>query len=197
MLRARARAHNQAVTNDDFSILAAVAAAESHPYRLLDHLNALGIPVARSTLYRRVDGLLREGMLTASASEGKNGHERRHLSLTERGRKRLAGLAAAIIRREPLESPRFGLALACARVLDTSELPGVLRMRMATAARQLTAEEQELARMEGNETSWDRASRERRVAHLKADLQWLQGVIARNAGVRAEETKERRLAAAG
>lgn len=166
---------------DDFPILAAVAAAEAHPYRLLEHLNALGIHTARSTLYRRVDALIADGFLTSHAGEGKNGRERRDLSLTERGRRRLADAATAVIRREPLESPRFALALACARILDTASLPGVLRMRMATAARRLTAEEQELNAIDAREAFWDRASHERRVAHLKADLQWLQAVLARNA----------------
>ncbi|GAB4337438.1 MAG: hypothetical protein Kow0010_25620 [Dehalococcoidia bacterium] len=170
---------NRLVTNDDFAILAAIAAAESHPYRLLDHLGALGIQIPRSTLYRRVDALVAEGLLTARGTRGKNGHERRALTLTERGRERLAGLAGAIVRREPLASPRFALAIACARALDTTGLPEVLRSRMAAAARRLTAEERRLAALGDDVSFWERASQERQVAHLKADLQWLQELRAR------------------
>ncbi|MBK6319522.1 MAG: hypothetical protein IPF51_12255 [Dehalococcoidia bacterium] len=35
--------------NDDFPILAAVAANPTHPYALLEHLQALGLHVSRST----------------------------------------------------------------------------------------------------------------------------------------------------
>ena len=49
--------------NDDFPILAAIAATPAHPYRVLDHLNALGIKATRSTLYRRVDVLTAAGLL--------------------------------------------------------------------------------------------------------------------------------------
>ena len=169
------------MTNDDFAILAAIAAAESHPYRLLDHLGTLGIYIPRSTLYRRVDALVAEGLLAARSARGKNGHERRTLTLTGPGRERLASLAGGVIRREPLESPRFALAIASARALDMPGLPEVLRSRMATAARRLTAEERRLAAGASDDSFWERASRERQVAHLKADLQWLQDIRARAA----------------
>jgi len=50
--------------NDDFPILAAVAANPTHPYALLEHLRALGLPpgpryseILRAVRAARLDGL--------------------------------------------------------------------------------------------------------------------------------------------
>ena len=63
--------------NDDFPILAAVAANPTHPYALLEHLQALGLHVSRSTLYRRVEALAAQGWLDADDIRGESGHYRR------------------------------------------------------------------------------------------------------------------------
>ena len=60
--------------NDDFPILAAVAANPTHPYALLEHLQALGLHVSRSTLYRRVEALAAQGWLDADDIRGESGH---------------------------------------------------------------------------------------------------------------------------
>ena len=65
--------------NDDFPILAAVAANPTHPYALLEHLQALGLHVSRSTLYRRVEALAAQGWLDADDIRGESGHYERHL----------------------------------------------------------------------------------------------------------------------
>lgn len=169
--------------NDDFPILAAVAAYPAHPYQLLDHLNALGVKATRSTLYRRVDGLVEAGLLDAREERGERGHPRRSLHLTETGRHRVARQAADVLRREPLESPLFALALDCAQSTNTELLPELLKGRMALAARRLTEEERALAQEETGGEYWSRAGRERRVAHLRADVAWLQSVLQRRGGM--------------
>lgn len=165
--------------NDDFPILAAVAASPAHPYQLLDHLNTLGVKATRSTLYRRVDALIEAGLLVAHEERGERGHPRRALHLTDEGRRRVADDAIDAIRREPLESPMFALAVNCAQATDTTALPALLRMRMASAARRLTEEERTLASTRQEGEYWSRAGRERRVAHLRADVAWLQSVLSR------------------
>ncbi len=162
--------------NDDFPILAAIAATPAHPYRVLDHLNALGIKATRSTLYRRVDVLTAAGLLRANLERGETGHTHRRLELTALGLERVAEDAAAMLREEPLESPFFSLAVACAESAPTDALPSVLRERLATAARRLTGEERSLRAAPG-EDYWSRTSRERRIAHLQADVKWLQSVM--------------------
>lgn len=165
--------------NDDFPILAAVAAYPAHPYQLLDHLNTLGVRATRSTLYRRVDSLVEAGLLDAREERGERGHPRRSLHLTETGRTRVARETADVLRREPLESPIFALALDCAQSTNTEMLPDVLKGRMALASRKLTEEERALAQEDMTAEYWSRAGRERRVAHLRADVAWLQSVLAR------------------
>lgn len=167
--------------NDDFPILAAVAACPAHPYQLLDHLNALGVKATRSTLYRRVDALVESGLLIAHEERGDRGHPRRALHLSDEGKQRIARDTAEVLRTEPLESPLFALALDCAQAADTDTLPDLLKLRMATAARRLTEEERALAHASMDEEYWSRAGRERRVAHLRADVAWLQSVLARRA----------------
>lgn len=175
---------------DDFPILASVAANPAHPYQLLEHLNNLGLKATRSTLYRRVDGLVADGFLEAHEERGDRGHIRRNLHLTVAGRERLTTEAAEVVREEPLESPLFALALNCAQVTSTGDLPGVLRTRMAGAARRLTEEEHALASSSEEPDSWNLAARERRIAHLKADIGWLQGVLGRRS-VASGRTRER------
>ncbi|MEO8540110.1 MAG: helix-turn-helix transcriptional regulator, partial [bacterium] len=162
--------------NDDFPILAAVAANPTHPYALLEHLNELGIPATRSTLYRRVEALVAQGWLDADDIRGESGHLRRALTLTPAGRERLDRESADALRTEPLESPLFALAIGGANSNRLAELAGVLRPRMATAARRLTEEEHALK--SSTEENLD-ATRTRRIAHLQADISWLQGLLGR------------------
>ena len=170
----------------DFPILAAVAANPAHPYQLLDHLNALGVKATRSTLYRRVDGLVETGQLeTKPAAQGAH---RRSLRLTSEGRERARGLALDALRREPLESPLFALALNAAEQLDPASLPNILRVRMAGAARRLTDEERQI---QGRE-SLASLSNERRIAHLRADVAWLQSVLARRHAAQQASAQEQR-----
>lgn len=165
--------------NDDFPILAAVSASPTHPYQVLDHLTAAGVKATRSTLYRRVDVLIEEGLLRAEDGRGPSGHMRRALSLTGAGKKRLASEVTNVLREEPLESPRFSLALASASVCEAGTVEAILRQRMSSAARRLTEEERSLRTDPGSPESWARTTRERQVAHLQADIGWLQSVLGR------------------
>jgi len=162
--------------NDDFAILAAVCANPTHPYALLEHLETLGVRVPRSTLYRRVEALAAQGWLEADDIKGETGHYRRALALSKAGRARIAREAEALLRTEPLESPLFALAVAAKSRDGEGSLAATLRPRMAAAARRLTEEENALRRQD---PAWSRTSRERSVAHLRADISWLQGLVAR------------------
>lgn len=164
--------------DDDFPILAAVAASPTHSYQVLDHLQSLGVKATRSTIFRRVDTLIAEGVLEACLERGPKGHARRALALSDEGRQRVSASAAQLLREEPLESPFFGLAVSCARALDEESLPEILRARMARAARQLTREERDLNFGPGHD-EWETLTRERRIAHLVADIQWLQAALGR------------------
>lgn len=160
--------------NEDFPILAAVAANPTHSYALLEHLQSLGLPATRSTLYRRVEALIAQGWLTGDDVRGESGHLRRALSLTREGRGRVEREAVEALRTEPLESPVFSLAVA---VASSNDLAGVLRPRMAVAARRLTDEEKAVQASESMVPA--EAARARRIAHLQADITWLQGLMGR------------------
>lgn len=175
---------------DDFPILAAVAASPAHPYELLEHLRALGVRATRSTLYRRVDALIERGYLEAEDGRGETGHFRRLLRLTDEGREAAGREAAEVLRREPLESPLFALAVAAAGVSQREDALGVLRPRLAAAARRLTEEERALREAETD--PWSEAARERRIAHLQADITWLQGLLGRRFAGRGPERITRR-----
>ena len=164
---------------DDFPILAAIAANPTHPYQMLEHLHSLGVKTTRSTLYRRVEALVQAGLLAADDQRGPTGHYRRHLALTEAGRNRVGDEAGSVLRTEPLESPLFGLAVSAAGAAGLDGALDVLKQRMAAAARKLTEEERALR--EFADEPWARASRERRVVHLQADIAWLQGLLSRKA----------------
>ncbi len=163
--------------NDDFPILAAVAANPTHPYALLEHLQGCGLAVTRSTLYRRVEALVAQAWLEADDIRGESGHYRRALTLSKRGRDRATTEAREVIRTEPLESPLFSLAVAVVGQDGGESLAAALKPRMSEAARQLTAEERSLRT--GGSEDWSATARERRVAHLQADLSWLQRLMGR------------------
>ncbi len=164
--------------DDDFPILAAVAASPAHSFQVLDHLQSIGVKATRSTIFRRVEALLAEGVLEAKPERGPKGHVRRTLVLTSEGLRRLSADAGPLLRNEPLESPIFGLAVSCARALDGTSLPDILRARMATAAQQLTREERVLNFGPASD-EWETLARERRIAHLHADIRWLQSALGR------------------
>jgi DNA-binding PadR family transcriptional regulator len=180
--------------SDDFAILSSLAMQPAHPYRLLDDLAGLGLKASRSTLYRRVDALVGEGLLEVREERGARGQVRRQLSLTARGRERVAREAKDLLKSEPLESPLFGLAVGCAETAAIDELPAVLRQRMAGAARRLTAEERALAQERADDRAY--LAHERRITHLRADVAWLQSVLARQAPV-TKSRRERGRRAAG
>ena len=160
---------------DDFPFLAAVAADGAAPYRLLEHLDALGVSISRNTLYRRVGELVTQGLLRETKAKGERGS--RPLTLTRKGHARLRSGSARVLREESLASPLFALAVAAADAADDPETERILRERMSGAARQLTRAER--ADAAAGDAFWAATERERRVAHLKADLQWLQTVVAR------------------
>lgn len=173
--------------SDDFPILAAVAASPAHSFRVLEHLRSVGLPASRSTLYRRVDALIAAGFLETEESHGPSGHARRDLRLTQTGLERVAREAREALAEAPLESPAFALAVGCARTLDRTALPEVLRPRMAFAAKQLTQEERALR---GSGEDWTAIASERRIAHLQADITWLQSVLGRRIVAGTEATQE-------
>lgn len=164
---------------NEFAILAGVAAHPSYVYDLLDHLQELGIRAAQSTFYRRIEGLVARGFLEATDVRTPNGAHRKNLQLTESGRRRVAHEATRVLRTEPLESPFFALALGCTHITDAERLPAILRPRMAKVARSLSDEKRSLhAESDGSEY-WSRIVRQRRIAHLEADVTWLQAVVGR------------------
>ncbi|MGE3074558.1 MAG: helix-turn-helix transcriptional regulator [Dehalococcoidia bacterium] len=163
--------------NDDFPILAAVAANPTHPYALLEHLQSCGLPVTRSTLYRRVEALVAQGWLDADDIRGESGHYRRALTLSKQGRDRVTAEARDVVDSEALESPVFSLAVAVLGQGGVQVLAKALKPRMSAAARQLTSEERTLRTNSAED--WSVAAKERRIAHLQADLSWLQGLMGR------------------
>jgi DNA-binding PadR family transcriptional regulator len=170
--------------SDDFAILAAVAANPSHPYALLEHLQTAGVGVTRSTLYRRAEALVAQGWLQADDIRGDSGHYRRALTITRRGRERLAREAVAVLASETLESPLFALAVSAAGAQGPG-LAELLRPRMAAAARALTAAER------GTPGPGNAPAIERRIAHLRADITWLQALLGRRLVERTDTALER------
>jgi DNA-binding PadR family transcriptional regulator len=177
--------------NDDFSILAAVAANPTHPYALLEHLQLSGLAVTRSTLYRRVEALVAQGWLDADDIRGESGHYRRALTLSRQGRARVEREAKDVLQSESLESPVFALAVAVTGKDGSDALAAALKPRMSVAARQLTEEERTLR---SSAEDWSRAARERRVAHLQADISWLQGLLGRRSVGRSSDVQVRQRA---
>jgi DNA-binding PadR family transcriptional regulator len=174
--------------HDDFAILAAIAANPSHAYQVLDHLQGLGQPTSRSTLYRRIDALITQGLVVATGTRTDGGHSRRELALTSAGNGVLARDVPEVLRTHPLESPLFALALGCATATDTEGLPDLLKPLMANAARRLTAEERSLNASSRDAGDWQQVARERRIAHLQADIAWLQSILGRRSVPGATES---------
>jgi len=165
--------------DSDFPILATVAAEPVHPFGLLRHLRSIGQSASRSTLYRRIDALVDSGELASKDERGPDGRVRRMLLLKKKGTLRLKKESIRVLEREPLASPLFALAISSAESLRDVMLTEVLRKRMSAAARTLTRTEGTLSKLNGDSGFWVRTSQEREVAHMKADLQWLQSVMRR------------------
>jgi DNA-binding PadR family transcriptional regulator len=161
-----------------------VAANPAHPYALLEHLQAAGVGVTRSTLYRRAEALVAQGWLQADDIRGDGGHYRRALTITRAGKERLEREAATVLASEALESPLFALAVGAAGEQEPG-LAELLKPRMAAAARALTEAERE------SPESSSAPALERRIAHLRADITWLQGLLGRRLVERTGTALER------
>jgi hypothetical protein len=82
-----------------------------------------------------------------------------------------------LLRYEPFDSPLFALAAASAQSDHSGLLHSILRSRIASAASRLTEEETALASSDGDERYWTKVGRERVIAHLQADITWLQSMM--------------------
>lgn len=173
---------------DDFPILAVIANNPTHRYALLEHLQAAGLTITRSTLYRRVESLVANGWLEADDVSGEGARSKRCLSLSNPGRARVDAEAAEILRSEPLESPLFALALSAVGEAGP-ELLAVLRPRLALAASRLGEQERSL-RESACADAFSRAARERRMAHLQAEMAWLLDLMSRRAVNGAEGRRQ-------
>ncbi|HEY5475877.1 MAG TPA: hypothetical protein VIK11_04090 [Tepidiformaceae bacterium] len=160
---------------DDFVVLAAIDAAPLHPYEVLDHLQVLKVQGSRGALHRRVEALIVSGAVETFDEPGCTGG--RTLRLTAKGQRMLADQVITLLRYEPFESPLFALAASCARMDHSGLLDSILRPRIASAAARLTEEEMALAASSGDERYWSRVGRERLIAHLQADITWLQSIM--------------------
>ncbi len=165
---------------NDFAILAAIDAAPSHPYEVLDHLHVLGVEASRGELHRRVETLIVRGAVQAGGEPGRPGE--RTLRLTLKGQRMLAEHVITLLRYEPFDSPLFALAAICAGSDRLGELHAILQSRIASASTQLTEEETALARSAREDRYWSRVGRERVIAHLQADITWLQSVMSARPG---------------
>jgi DNA-binding MarR family transcriptional regulator len=172
--------------NDDFPILAAIASKPTHSHGLFEHLQAAGVTVTKSTLYRHVDSLLAKGWLEAEDVPGEGVRSRRPLTLSDAGRTRVDAEAAEILCSEPLESPLFALAFSAVGEAGP-ELLAILRPRMALAATRLAEQERSL-RDSACTDAFSRSARERRMSHLKAEMAWLLDLMGRRV-VNAEERR--------
>jgi len=161
----------------DFAIIAAVAANPGCSLDLADHLEALGIAVPRSTLYRRLQYLIGSGLLRGERQRTGRGRPRRGVLLTAAGRVWLADEVSRALRTEPLDSPLFALALGCVAEVDRETLAGVLKPRVVAAAQRLTAEKRALVAESASAAYWARISRERHIAYMQADINWLESVL--------------------
>jgi hypothetical protein len=159
----------------DFPLLAALAVSPANAHRLLRELERAGVPASRSTVYRRVEALLAAGLLEAQEGRrpgGGPGRPVRSLRLTPQGLRLAADEAMDAVEHAPISTPRFLLALACAAVLHEPDLAPVLRRRIAEARMLREEEEQALGRPAV--PAWRAAEIRRRLAHLDADIRWLE-----------------------
>ncbi len=174
---------------NDFAILAAIDAAPSHPYEVLDHLRVLGVEASRSELHRRVEALIVRGAVEAGGDPGRPGE--RTLRLTAKGRRILAEHVITLLRYEPFDSPLFALAASCAGSDHSGVLHSILLSRIASASTRLTEEEKALATSAADERYWRRVGRERVIAHLQADITWLEAMAGNGQAARDDEDSER------
>ena len=161
----------------DFAIIAAIAANRGVSFELAEHLQALGIAMPRSTLYRRLRCLIGTGLLQEEPQRAATRGSRRSLGLTPEGYAWLAGEVGRALRTEPLESSLFALALGCVPELDRDTLASVLKPRVASATLRLTDERRALTSESASAGYWGRIRRERQIAHLQADIDWLESVL--------------------
>ncbi|MGH2632771.1 MAG: hypothetical protein ACRDG3_05110 [Tepidiformaceae bacterium] len=163
--------------DSDFAILAAIASHDGCAVDLAGGLEALGISLPRSTLYRRVQSLVAGGLLRAGMERREARRPRRSVVLTAVGRDWLANAVSTLLRTEHLDSPDFALALSCAGSVDRETLAGVLKPRVAAAASRLTLEERSLLAAGEGPGDWSQICCERRIAYLQADISWLESVL--------------------
>lgn len=166
------------------AILATLAEAPMHPYRLLQHLKARGHDEVvnvrqRTSLYQTIDRLLRDGLIAVHDTERDGAFpERTVYALTDAGRDAGQTWLRAQLAEPAREFPAFGAALAFLPLLDTDDARHQLEQRIA-------ALEAERDRLEArrNDAQAEQVPRlfllqsEHALAILDAELEWAKSVV--------------------
>lgn len=176
------------VVSTSFVLLGLLAAGARHGYELKHEHDARlpqAKPLAFGQVYATLNRMLRDGLIVEAAQEQVGGPERTAYALTDRGR---AALESWLATDEPpapyVSSALFAKVVVAVLVADEATARQHLaRQRAAHSARlrELTAVKTAPEARIADVLAADYA-----IAHLDADLRWMQTTLARVADLRRE-----------
>jgi DNA-binding PadR family transcriptional regulator len=162
-------------------LLALLKEAPMHPYRMQQVIKERGqdqlVNVAqRNSVYQALDRLVRDGLARAGGTTRDSGRpERTVYEITDEGSATLRRWVLAMLPTPAREFPEFPAALAFLAILDPDEVRPLLEQRVAALREKLTAVTAQappgLPRLFLIEDEY-------RAAMLRAEVQWLNTVIA-------------------
>lgn len=166
--------------DDELLLLGLLSGSAMHGYQLnevIERRLPLGWQLKPSTAYSRLDRLARRGLVEATAERVGRRPERKVYALTDAGREHFLALLRENLRSADPQSQSGDLGVLFHRALAPEEVTTLLgERRDATAGRRPHLEEM-LARHPAS--SAGRLIAEHALAHLDAELGWLDGVLAR------------------
>jgi DNA-binding PadR family transcriptional regulator len=165
------------------AVLALLYESPMHPYRMQQLIKERGKDLVvnvgqRSQLYKTIDRLLREGMITVAEVQREAARpERTVYTITDAGRQATEEWTAAMLAHPRPDFPEFTAGLAYLPILSPEQVLEALTTRLATVTRELeelegsvTAVVDQLPRLVLIESEYMRA-------HLRTDIEWINALI--------------------
>jgi len=154
-----------------------------HPYRMQQLIKERGKDLVvnvgqRSQLYKTIDRLLREEMITVAEVQREAARpERTVYTITDAGRQATEEWTATMLAHPRPDFPEFTAGLAYLPILSPEQVLEALTTRLATVTRELeelegsvTAVVDQLPRLVLIESEYMRA-------HLRTDIEWINALI--------------------
>lgn len=165
------------------AVLALLFEAPMHPYRMQRLIKERGKDLVvnvgqRSQLYKTIDRLQRDGLITVAEVERESARpERTIYTITEAGRQATVEWTAGMLARPRRDFPEFAAALAYLPILTEQQVMAALNTRLEALHGELAELDRSVEPVTGLLPRVLLIETEYLRAHLRLDIEWVEALL--------------------